>query len=134
MWTERLRDSSDRGGALSRSSNDTAEAADSDDVDSGVSPEHVHAQDCPDPQESDVAISLFALFHVWCRVQRCNYCIGALRMRNSRKAGEFLPIKLEIMLMLIASHCPLLVSLVLARLLGAKDTSSGLYCFPHKLS
>ena len=36
-------DSSDRGGALSRSSNDTA---DSDDVDSGVSPEHVHAQDC----------------------------------------------------------------------------------------
>ena len=59
-------DSSDRGGALSRSSNDTA---DSDDV---VSPEHVHAQDCPDSQESDVAISFL------------NYGISALRMRNGR--------------------------------------------------
>ena len=71
-------DSSDRGGALSRSSNDTAEAADSDDVDSGVSPEHLHAQDCPDSQESDVAISSL------CFVQGFNYGIGALRMRNGR--------------------------------------------------
>ena len=68
-------DSSDRGGALSRSSNDTA---DSDDVDSGVSPEQVHAQDCPDSQESDVAISFL------CFVQGFNYGIGALRMRNGR--------------------------------------------------
>ena len=66
-------DSFDRGGALSRSSND-----DSDDVDSGVSPEHVHAQDCPDSQESDFAISFL------CFVQGFNYGIGALRMRNGR--------------------------------------------------
>ena len=68
-------DSSDRGGALSRSSNNTA---DSDDVDSGVSPEHVHAQDCPDSQESDVAIS-FLFF-----VQGFYYGIGTLRMQNGR--------------------------------------------------
>ena len=60
---------------MSRSSNDTAEAADSDDVDSGVSPEHVHAQDCLDSQESDVAISFLCFVH---------YGIGALRMRNGR--------------------------------------------------
>ena len=60
---------------MSRSSNDTAN---SDDVDSGVSPEHVHAQDCPDSQESDVAISFL------CFVQGFNYGIGALRMRNGR--------------------------------------------------
>ena len=63
---------------MSRSSNDTAETADSDDVDSGVSPEHMHAQDCPDSQESDVAISSL------CFVQGFNYGIGALRMRNGR--------------------------------------------------
>ena len=62
---------------MSRSSNDTE--ADSDDVDSGVSPEHVHAQDCPDSQESDVAISFLPRF-----VQGFNYGIGALRMRNGR--------------------------------------------------
>ena len=60
---------------MSRSSNDTAEA---DDVNSGVSPEHVHAHDCPDSQESDVAISFL------CYVQGFNYGIGALRMRNGR--------------------------------------------------
>ena len=68
-------DSSDREGALSRSRNDTA---DSDDVDSGVSPEHVHAQDCPDSQESDVAISFLRF------VQGFNYGMGTLRMRNGR--------------------------------------------------
>ena len=79
-------DSSDRGGALSRSSNDT------DDVDSGVSPEHVHAQDS---QESDVVISFL------CFVQGFNYGIGALRMRNGRMGVS--TIMLKIMLMLIAS-------------------------------
>ena len=59
---------------MSRSSNDTAEAADSDDVDSAVSPEHVHAHDCPDSQESDVAISSL------CLVPQ----VGALCMRNGR--------------------------------------------------
>ena len=79
-------DSSDRGGALSRSSNDTA---DSDDVDSGVSPEHVHAQDCPDSQESDVAISFLCF----------DYGIGALRMRNGRMGVS--TIMLEIMLPIV---------------------------------
>ena len=60
---------------MSRSSSDTA---DSDDVESGVSPEHVHTQDCPDSQESDVAISFL------CFVQGFNYGIGALSMRNGR--------------------------------------------------
>ena len=46
-------------GSGHQTSNDTA---DSDDVDSGVSPEHVHAQDCPDSQESDVAISFLCSF------------------------------------------------------------------------
>ena len=79
---------------MSRFSNDTAEAADSDDVDSGVSPEHVHAQDCPDSQESDVAISSL------CFVQGFNYGIGALRMRNGRMG-----VSTHYALMLIASHC-----------------------------
>ena len=70
-----VNDSSDRGGALSRSRNDTA---DSDDVDSGVSPEHVHAPDCLDSQGSDVAI-YFLRF-----VQGFNYGMGTLRMRNGR--------------------------------------------------
>ena len=77
---------------MSRSSNDTAEAADSDDVDSGVSPEHVHAQDCPDSQESDVA--LFSLF----RSLRHRRIAHAKRPHGS----YYISIMLEIMLMLIA--------------------------------
>ena len=78
---------------MSRSSNDTAEAADSDDV---VSPEHVHAHDCPDSQESDVAISFL------CFVPQVYRRIGHAK----RPHGSFyIPIMLEIMLMLIACHC-----------------------------
>ena len=54
VWTVRFRDSSDRAGALSCSSNDTAEAADVDSAEL----ELVHEQDCWDSRESDSDVAI----------------------------------------------------------------------------
>ena len=98
MCTQRLRDSSERVGALSRSSNDTVDSEDVDSASLGILPELRYEL----LQESDVAILVLQLLHTWAfsisyQVTRLNNYVSAFR----------LPIMLEIVLMLIAAYCAL---------------------------
>ena len=108
MWTVRFRESSDRAGALSHSSNDTAEGADVD------SAELVQEECCWDSQESDsdVGVAIAVIAHVSPSGSKVHSLIGALRIQTHARMvaappihAQSLPIMLQIMPMLIASYC-----------------------------
>ena len=93
MWTERFRDSTDQVGALSRSSNDTAKAADVD------SAEVVHEQES-DPDVAIKSTRVTVRFKSR-RIAHLNACANG----GHTPARSVLPIMLQIMLMLIAPYC-----------------------------